>query len=161
MLLGNWRLHNKAVQEGFQLSSVSDYKAYVAHPHCIPNSSSFSPTLLHGTLKKFFLRINGSKNIYYWCNRLANIIPIPLPHADFRIGYIGGHQVAPLLKKHPDYHIVALVRTEHQAKILKEAFPTAETILGDLDSDEILQAEAGKADVVLSKLIQSLFHTFL
>jgi hypothetical protein len=57
----------------------------------------------------------------------------------------------PLQKAHPEYHIVALVRNEAQAKIIKAAFPAVETVTGDLDSDEVLQAEAAKADVVLSQ----------
>jgi nucleoside-diphosphate-sugar epimerase len=66
-------------------------------------------------------------------------------------GYIGGHQLAPLQKMHPEYHLVALVRDESQAKVIKTAYPTIETVIGDLDSDQVLQAEAAKADVVLSK----------
>ncbi|RDI82776.1 hypothetical protein Vi05172_g7202 [Venturia inaequalis] len=65
-------------------------------------------------------------------------------------GYIGGHQIAPLQAKHPGYHLVALVRNESQASLIKAAFPAIETITGDLDSDEILQVEAAKADVVLN-----------
>jgi len=66
-------------------------------------------------------------------------------------GYVGGHTVDVLLEQHPDYQIVALVRNDSQADIVKAVYPTIETVIGDLDSDEIIQEEAGKADVVISK----------
>jgi nucleoside-diphosphate-sugar epimerase len=69
----------------------------------------------------------------------------------YHLGYIGGHLLAPLQKQHPEYQLVALVRTESQVKIIKAAFPTIETVIGDLDIDQVLQTEAAKADVVLSK----------
>lgn len=68
------------------------------------------------------------------------------------LGYIGGHQIAPLQKAHPEYKLVALVRNEAQAAIIKSSFPAIEAVIGDLDSDLLLQSEANKADVVLSKL---------
>lgn len=67
-------------------------------------------------------------------------------------GYIGGHQVAPLQNKHAEYQLVALVRNEDQAALVKAAFPAVETVIGDLDNDQVLQTEASKADVVLSML---------
>jgi uncharacterized protein YbjT (DUF2867 family) len=66
------------------------------------------------------------------------------------LGYVGGHLLGPLVKKHPKYQIINLVRTEEQAVIIHSAFPTVETVLGDLDSSKVLEAEAAKADVVLS-----------
>ncbi|KAF2498522.1 NAD(P)-binding protein [Lophium mytilinum] len=65
-------------------------------------------------------------------------------------GYIGGHQLGPLLTAHPEYKVAALVRNEAQAKAVKAAYPAVETVLGDLDNDQVLRSEAGKADVVLN-----------
>jgi uncharacterized protein YbjT (DUF2867 family) len=93
----------------------------------------------------------GSKNLYHRsdgsviASRLNDQINLPLSS-----GYIGGHQLAPLLKQHSEYLVVALVRNEDQSNVVKAAYPNVETIVGDLDSDEVLISEAGKADVVLS-----------
>ncbi|KAF2034233.1 NAD(P)-binding protein [Setomelanomma holmii] len=65
-------------------------------------------------------------------------------------GYIGGHVLGPLVKKHPEYQIVNFVRTEEQAAIIESAFPTVETVLGDLDNSRVLESEASKADVILN-----------
>jgi hypothetical protein len=51
---------------------------------------------------------------------------------------------------------VSLVRNEEQATIIKAAFPNVETVVGDLDDSVVLEAEAAKADVVLSR---SLYHS--
>ncbi|KAF2805984.1 NAD(P)-binding protein [Mytilinidion resinicola] len=65
-------------------------------------------------------------------------------------GYIGGHLLRPLLEAHPEYEIAALVRNEAQAQAVKAAYPAVQTVLGDLDNDQVLQLEASKADVVLN-----------
>ncbi|OAK99958.1 NAD(P)-binding protein [Phaeosphaeriaceae sp. SRC1lsM3a] len=65
-------------------------------------------------------------------------------------GYVGGTVVGPLVRKHPEYQVVSLVRTDEQATIARSAFPTVETVIGDLDNSTVLEAEAAKADVVLN-----------
>lgn len=70
-------------------------------------------------------------------------------------GYVGGTVVGPLMRKHPEYQVVSLVRTDEQATIVKSAFPTVETVIGDLDNSTVLEAEAVKADVVLSMFLFS------
>jgi nucleoside-diphosphate-sugar epimerase len=67
-----------------------------------------------------------------------------------RIGYVGGHVLEVLTQKHPDYQIVSLVRTEQQATIIKSAHPNVETVIGILDDSSVLEAEAAKADAILS-----------
>ncbi|RLL99782.1 hypothetical protein CFD26_106916 [Aspergillus turcosus] len=64
-------------------------------------------------------------------------------------GYIGGTTVGALLKAHPDYEVVALVRDQTQSATIKKAWPNVETVIGTLDDDEILAKEGSKADVVL------------
>ncbi len=71
-------------------------------------------------------------------------------------GYIGGHTVTVLAKKHPEYKLVLLVRDENQAKIVKSAFPAAETVIGTLDDQEILAEQGKRADVVLRKSYRNL-----
>jgi uncharacterized protein YbjT (DUF2867 family) len=66
-------------------------------------------------------------------------------------GYIGGEVAVVLAQKHPEYDLVFLVRNEEQAKIVKARFPSAETVIGDLDSHEVLVEQGKRADVVLRK----------
>ncbi len=64
-------------------------------------------------------------------------------------GYIGGQLLHDVFKKHPEYQIRGLVRTEDQQKQIALKYPSVQISIGDLDSAAILKAEAAKADVVL------------
>jgi uncharacterized protein YbjT (DUF2867 family) len=64
-------------------------------------------------------------------------------------GYIGGHIVTDLIKKHSKYQVITLVRTEKQAETIKATWPAVETILGDLDNHDLLVEQGKRADVVL------------
>jgi uncharacterized protein YbjT (DUF2867 family) len=64
-------------------------------------------------------------------------------------GYIGGQVLHDLTKKHPEYQIRGLVRTEEQQKKIAPKYPSVKTVIGDLDSADVLKAESAKADVVL------------
>jgi hypothetical protein len=66
-------------------------------------------------------------------------------------GYIGGHFVDRLSQSHPEYHVVVLVRDKAQGEQITTKFPNFETVLGDLDSHDVLLKEASKADVILRK----------
>lgn len=75
-----------------------------------------------------------------------------MPHRIFvtgATGYIGGHTTDVLIRTHPEYQIVALVRNEKQAATLVNKWPDITTTIGTLEDDKILQAEAAKADVIL------------
>lgn len=78
-------------------------------------------------------------------------------------GYIGGHFVDRLTQAHPEYHVVGLVRSEAQGKQVTNQYPKLETVLGDLDSHDVLVKEASEADVILRKrtyhFIPALLHT--
>jgi nucleoside-diphosphate-sugar epimerase len=71
-------------------------------------------------------------------------------------GYIGGHIVGVLSKKHPEYQLVTLVRNEDQAKTINKTWPGVVTVIGDSDDHKLLVREGAQTDVVLRKLI-SLF----
>lgn len=64
-------------------------------------------------------------------------------------GYIGGQIVTDLIKKHSEYQVITLVRTEKQAEIIKATWPAVETVLGDLDNYDLLVEQGKRADVVL------------
>lgn len=72
-------------------------------------------------------------------------------------GFVGGTTVGALLKAHPDYEVVALVRDPTQAATIKKAWPNVETVIGTLDDDEILAKQGSKADAVLSKYSLSIY----
>ncbi|KAK3627753.1 hypothetical protein LTR56_000253 [Elasticomyces elasticus] len=64
-------------------------------------------------------------------------------------GYIAGDTFSVLQDKHPEYEYTALVRTDEKADIIKKAYPSTRTVIGDLDDSELLKKEASKADIVL------------
>jgi hypothetical protein len=67
-------------------------------------------------------------------------------------GYLGGNTIARIVKKHPDWDVVVLVRTEEEEKKINAAWPNAQVVLGDLDDAETLSDEASKANAVLSRM---------
>jgi len=64
-------------------------------------------------------------------------------------GYIGGTVANHLIKAHPEYEVTAIVRTNEQASKVKAAYKTVRTVLGDLDSSDIVSKESAAADVVI------------
>ncbi|KAK5125459.1 hypothetical protein LTR85_000568 [Meristemomyces frigidus] len=64
-------------------------------------------------------------------------------------GYIAGDATHALYEAHPEYEYAALVRTQEKADIVKKAFPSIRTVLGNLDDSDVLKEEAAKADIVL------------
>ena len=73
-------------------------------------------------------------------------------------GYVGGDvfyrlQQSSLAKSHM---FSCLVRDPDKAKELSEKYPRIEIIQGDLDDSDLIVKEARKADVVLSRLAESL-----
>ena len=71
-------------------------------------------------------------------------------------GYVGGTTVDALIKKHPDYKIVGLVRSEESARLVKARWSHVETVIGSLDTPDVLIEQASKSDVTLGKPITSL-----
>lgn len=67
-------------------------------------------------------------------------------------GYIGGEIAVVFAEKHPEYNLVFLVRNYEQAKAIKARFPSSETIIGNLDSHDVLVEQGKRADIVLRKL---------
>jgi len=66
-------------------------------------------------------------------------------------GYIGGEVAVVLASKHAEYNLVFLVRNEQQSKTVKARFPSAETVIGDLDSHDVLVEQGRRADLVIRK----------
>lgn len=67
-------------------------------------------------------------------------------------GYVGGDALYVIYNKHPEWQYTALVRTEEKAKQLTAKFPNISIVYGSLDSADLLEEEAKKADIIYSML---------
>lgn len=66
-------------------------------------------------------------------------------------GYIGGSTLHHVTASHPDYDITCLVRNSDKGSQIASQYPSAHLVYGDLDNGDLLEKEAEKADIVLSK----------
>jgi len=64
-------------------------------------------------------------------------------------GYIGGDALYAISEAHPDYEITALVRNSDKGAKVAKVYPSIRLVYGDLDSSDLITAEAQKADIVL------------
>ncbi|KAF8247493.1 NAD(P)-binding protein [Wilcoxina mikolae CBS 423.85] len=64
-------------------------------------------------------------------------------------GYIGGTALNTIISAHPDYSITALVRNDEKAAHVKSAYPSIHTVIGDLDSSDVIASAVKDADIVL------------
>lgn len=64
-------------------------------------------------------------------------------------GYVGGVVLHFLVSRMKDCSITSLVRTDEQANRLKSTYPGIRTLIGTLESRDLLLAEAANADIVL------------
>jgi len=64
-------------------------------------------------------------------------------------GYIGGHVVAVIIEKHPEWHLSLLVRNEEQKSLVLGRWPQVRIVIGDMDNKSLMIEEASKSDVVL------------
>jgi len=64
-------------------------------------------------------------------------------------GYVGGQLGETLSQQHPEFEMTALVRTEEQAQKVQARWPHMRTVVGDLDSHDLLVREAAASDIVL------------
>ncbi|KAL7274861.1 hypothetical protein RUND412_002223 [Rhizina undulata] len=65
-------------------------------------------------------------------------------------GFIGGTALDTIIAAHPEYEITALVRNPSKAELVNKKHPKVKTIIGDLNSDEIIQNEVEQSDIVLN-----------
>ncbi|KXG49812.1 Semialdehyde dehydrogenase, NAD-binding [Penicillium griseofulvum] len=63
-------------------------------------------------------------------------------------GYIGGDGLFTIASTHPDWEFSALVRSEEKANQVTSKYPQIRTVIGDLDSSELIEEEVKKADIV-------------
>lgn len=67
-------------------------------------------------------------------------------------GYIGGDALYTIVKAHPEYEIVALVRNSEKGAIVAAEYSSVKLVYGDLDSIELIEEQAREADIVCRKL---------
>lgn len=63
-------------------------------------------------------------------------------------GYIGGDALYRIVEAHPDWDITAIVRNSDKGAKVAQQYPKVHLVYGDLDSTELLEEEASKADIV-------------
>lgn len=66
-------------------------------------------------------------------------------------GYIGGDILHVLRALHPEYECSVLLRDSTKAAAVQKAHPTVRVVLGELDSESLIEEEASRADVVVSE----------
>ncbi|KAL8886173.1 MAG: hypothetical protein Q9215_006075 [Flavoplaca cf. flavocitrina] len=64
-------------------------------------------------------------------------------------GYIGGDALYQLMKSTKQYDVAALVRDSDKGAQIASQYPAIRLVYGDLDSSDVLEEEAKKADIVL------------
>ncbi|KAL8792484.1 MAG: hypothetical protein Q9195_004940 [Heterodermia aff. obscurata] len=64
-------------------------------------------------------------------------------------GYIGGDALVHLVENHPEYEITTLVRNSEKGAQVASQYARVRLVYGDLDSEQTLEEEAKKADIVL------------
>ncbi|KAJ5165309.1 uncharacterized protein N7500_007139 [Penicillium coprophilum] len=65
-------------------------------------------------------------------------------------GYIGGDGLFVLAGAHPDWEYSALVRSKEKAAQVTSKYPQIRTVIGDLDSSELIEEEVKNADIVFN-----------
>lgn len=63
-------------------------------------------------------------------------------------GYIGGDGLHTIAAAHPDWDMTCLVRSEAKGKLITDKYPHIKTVVGDLDSSDLLAEQAKAADIV-------------
>lgn len=63
-------------------------------------------------------------------------------------GFIGGDAFYAIANAHPEYEITALVRNSEKGAQVAKEYPSVKLVYGDLDSTDLLEEEAKKADIV-------------
>jgi hypothetical protein len=66
-------------------------------------------------------------------------------------GYIGGDALYALFQAHPDWQYTCIVRNADKGAKVAAAYPKVRLVYGNLDSTELLEEEAGKADLIYRK----------
>jgi hypothetical protein len=69
-------------------------------------------------------------------------------HSTGATGYIGGDGLFAIASAHPDWQFSALVRSQEKAAQVTSKYPQIRTVIGDLDSSDLIEEEVKNADIV-------------
>lgn len=64
-------------------------------------------------------------------------------------GYIGGDALHQIVQAHPEYEIACLVRNSDKGAQVASHFAKVRLVYGDFASEQILEEETKKADIVV------------
>jgi nucleoside-diphosphate-sugar epimerase len=64
-------------------------------------------------------------------------------------GFVGGTTFSILHETQPEYDYTLYTRNQDRAKVIAENFPDVKFVYGDLDSVDVIEKAASKADVVV------------
>lgn len=78
------------------------------------------------------------------------------PRSTGASGYIGGDVLYALKSAHPEYDCTVLLRDASKATTVSKAYPDVRVVQGDLDSADLIEEEARRADVVVRMLLDAL-----
>ncbi len=73
-------------------------------------------------------------------------------------GYIGGDTLYALFKAHPDWDYTCIVRNADKGAKVAAAYPKVRLVYGTLDSIDLLEEEAGKADIIYRTVVRSAYR---
>ena len=68
-------------------------------------------------------------------------------------GFVGATVYDLIYAKHPEYDYTALVRTKEKADELVAHYPLTRVLVGDLNDPQLIESEAGQANIVISKYL--------
>jgi hypothetical protein len=71
-----------------------------------------------------------------------------ITHSTGATGYIGGDGLFAIANAHPDWQFSALVRSQEKAAQVTSKYPKIRTVIGDLDSSDLIEHEVKHADIV-------------
>ena len=63
-----------------------------------------------------------------------------------------------IAKAHPNWELSALVRSQEKATQVTAKYPQIRTVLGDLDSSDLIEKEVQNADIVFRMLAYLFRH---
>lgn len=87
---------------------------------------------------------------HFGVNRTSDLIN---SHRTGVTGYIGGDGLFAIASSHPDWQFSALVRSEEKSTQVTSKYPQIRTVIGDLDSSELIEEEVKNADIVFRMVI--------
>lgn len=114
-------------------------KNSIRHQISVQTQSRVESAFEYARIKTF--RVNGT-------NFILCMFTTDKSSSTGATGYIGGDALYAIATAHPEYEITALVRNSQKGALVAKQYPRIKLAYGDLDSDELIEEESRKADIV-------------